>query len=208
MSGKKEPDIPNFAFVGTLTGPPTIDFAQCSTAESCGFGISGTVVAWNDNSEDVSDPIVENLQLAFWKEAKNKYTTKILPFEKPKLSDSVMTIHDLANSVLFLFGANNPNDRARESSLSSIANAQPWKLRKRARRFFPLFDEFSKLHTELLKHPTRPRFGTHVAPLTREKVTQYMRLVHDVWLWFIDDFHRRRGVPVPPEQLVEFRDEY
>ncbi len=128
-----------------------------------------------------TDRPLTNIQLEFWKDAKEKYEKYVKDIDVPDMAGMVLIVVALLNSLTFLFGRNYdkpapPGEKRGTPELLNLARGYPWHLHNARPDFFRSLEEMFLLYRDILKHPDQNKLETELADrLNKVKVTKYMK---------------------------------
>ncbi|MBN2531847.1 MAG: hypothetical protein JXB88_03090 [Spirochaetales bacterium] len=157
------------------------------------------------NNEDQIDQPFTNIQLAFWIDAKTKYFSLIKKTDYPDLSDMILIVIALGNSLTFLFAVN--FEKINDSKTPELFDMiKKWGLHNARPDYFRDFEELFVFYRNLLKHPDRKKLDEIASILTKEKLKRFMQITRNIWIWFIKKYHEKHNSKVPGDQLKEFKE--
>jgi len=159
-----------------------IDIAHLSTAMNVTYhsrnvssmdGINGYKKSTNAQAMDSEVKQVINFQLAFWKDAKEKYYQRIRDNDAPFLSDMVLVISSLVLSLTFLFGVNFQRQLGYNKTPSLLDLVHKWKLQKDNLHLYRCFCEMNDFFSIKIKHTDYNKIRSDIDKLTKEKLTSF-----------------------------------
>jgi hypothetical protein len=188
------------------------DIAHLSTAMNVTYVLSGGVAFVGENSGGLTQSTMDsetrsviNFQLAFWKDAKEKYNQRIKNNNTPLLSDMVLVISSLFLSLTFLFGVNFQKRVGNISTPSLISLINSWHLGKDNSDLYRRFCEINSFFKINIRHTDYDKISSNVIVLTKEKLERFYETTRELWVWFIKKYcEKYNNGNVPPELLIEF----
>jgi hypothetical protein len=149
------------------------------------------------------DPVT-NIQLAFWKDAKEKYQ-RVKKVAYPDPADLLLIIAALGFSLTFLFGVNFTSTTGYGKTPSLANLVRRWKLHKRRPDLYRAFDELAAFFTSNIRHASQTKIRSTVESLTMSKVQHFMNTAQELWKWFIGEYYNNYGNGIiPGGHLDEF----
>ena len=143
-----------------------------------------------------------NIQLAFWLDAKARYSTYVHAAGSPDLSQMIIVTVALLNSLTFLFGRNYAGKSPKTPELPQMIKMRG--LEKARPDIYRDFKTMFTLYRNVIKHPDESKIEQLAKELTKAKLTEFYETTRKTWIWFINDFYARRKTTTPPGQLKEF----
>jgi hypothetical protein len=192
------------------TSVTTLSAAKAATHGQLGTAVTQRAEPTVQSRTPVESPIT-NFQLAFWRDAKQKYQA-IDPAEPTLPEQYVLVLASLGFSITFLFGVNFPVKDDREETPNLVMIANNWGLKKSNTGNPDLFRRFKELadyFTDNLRHTNSKRIESPLLRLDFATVRGWMRTTQEVWNWFFKWYYTKYGDgTVPSEQCTEFQETF
>jgi len=185
-----------------------LDIAHLSTATNATIYLSSDPKAQDEGlaiheQSDIKQNV--NVQLAFWKDAKNKYLTLVKPIDSQHIEHLVLVVTSLFLSLTFLFGVNFEKKDIDYKTPCLIDMVKKWKLKNERPDLYRSLLEIDDFFSTNIRHTDFNKINKEVISLSKQTVKEFLETTRKVWIWFINKYcEKHNNVVVPSELLDEF----
>lgn len=134
------------------------------------------------SSVQSTSPATINMQVRYWVEAVEKfYSLDEDDYDQKVLEEGILVLNNLANSLLYLGGAN-WSGSGRVPSLLELFNGKAFNLKQDRPELFKKLEEINRLYNKLSKHFTLQR-RVMFEEVTYKKLHDLLEASAKIWQW-------------------------